>query len=148
MDFERAVYATVCQHAISVVFDTSSSIAARPIRREARRFAVQLPDARPCAERTSKHNWVGGAETPTKQATETANSVDPALRPRESSFAKIGQFRVPMFVNEDHPKTAIFEQNRIGNYPDRAYSISDGLEQSLLLGLQDDLEHCTLIVDK
>jgi hypothetical protein len=54
MDFERAAYATVCQHAISVVFDTSSSIAARPIRREARRFAVQLPGARPCAETTAQ----------------------------------------------------------------------------------------------
>ena len=77
-----------------------------------------------------------------------ASSLNSALRPRESGFTKIGKSWVPVFVNEDHAKTAIFEQNRIRNYPNRAYPIPDGLEQSLLLGLQDDLEHCSVIVDK
>jgi hypothetical protein len=48
-----------------------------------------------------------------------ARSLKSALRPSESGFAKIGQSRVPVFVNEDHAKTTILEQNRVRNYPDR-----------------------------
>ena len=36
-----------------------------------------------------------------------ASSLNSALRPRESGFAKIGQSWAPKFVNEDHAKTAI-----------------------------------------
>ena len=77
-----------------------------------------------------------------------ASSLYSALCPRKRGFAKIGQSWTPVFVNEDHAKTAILEQNRIGNYPDRVYPISDGLEQRLLFCLQDDLEHSPVIVDK
>jgi hypothetical protein len=92
--------------------------------------------------------WPGISAFCRRDEARSASSLNSALRPRESGFTKIGKSWVPVFVNEDHAKTAIFEQNRIRNYPNRAYPIPDGLEQSLLLGLQDDLEHCSVIVDK
>jgi len=102
----------------------------------------------PCAAAVKDGGWCHPQDLPLKQATETAGSLNSALCPQESGFAKICQSRASMFVNKDHSKTTILEQNRIRNYPNRVYPISDGFEQSLLLGLQDDLEHCAVIVDK
>lgn len=55
----------------------------------------------------------------TPDAPRLTRSLKSALRTGESGFAKIGQSWVPVFVDEDHAKTTILEQNRIRNYPDR-----------------------------
>ena len=164
-------YATVCRHAdmphscgtgneriragtspgsLLVLALSSRQLWAR--RREGRRPAISklVAKCRASDLTDGASAWLAtelGDAAPSDEA-RPESSLNSALRSRESGFAKIGQSWVAMFVNEDHAKAAVFVQNRFRNYPDRAYPIPDGLEQSLLLSLQDDLEHGPVIIDK
>src|SRR5262245_55990946 len=60
-------------------------------------------------------------------ASSEAASVKSALHPREGGFAKFGQLRASMSVNDDHAQSPVLEQDRIRKRSDRIRSISDGV---------------------